>query len=264
MRDIIEAFLSLPIGGRATIFVGILFLLWGILGRTILKIISILPWLLKKLFFGIYILIEIPVSILHSMFGSIFGKIDQGLARFTEKFCDVMDKWYGKMNKPKTINSGRAFAVYLVIATFLLIPSVANLTEKPFTFWHESYVKREAVVVQWMDDKGWSVETPSPTNNPAPAMPVKSDYYLLADSSRKYLKTDDLKGLSEDELVLARNEIFAKHGRLFKDAELQSYFNSKTWYRGVIAAENFSENQLNDFEKKNVELIKYMEGQLKK
>lgn len=104
------------------------------------------------------------------------------------------------------------------------------------------------------------VETTSPTYNPAPAMPAKTDYYLLADSSRKYLKTDDLRGLSEDELVLARNEIFAKHGRLFKDAELNNYFNSKTWYRGFIAAENFSENQLNDFEKKNVELIKYMES----
>lgn len=104
------------------------------------------------------------------------------------------------------------------------------------------------------------VETPSPTYNPAPAMPAKSDFYLLADSSRKYLKTDDLRGLSEDELVLARNEIFAKHGRLFKDAELQNYFNSKTWYRGFIAADNFSENQLNDYEKKNVEFIKYMES----
>lgn len=155
MRDFIEAFLSIPVGGRAAIFIGVLFLLWCILGRVILKIASILPWLLKKLFLIIYMLLDIPVSILHSKFGNIFGEIDQGLAKVTEKFCDFTDKLYGKMSKPKAVYNGYVFVAYLVIASYLLIPIAANLTEKPFTFWQESYVKKEAAVIHWMEDKGW-------------------------------------------------------------------------------------------------------------
>lgn len=101
------------------------------------------------------------------------------------------------------------------------------------------------------------IEDPS---KPTPAMVVKDNSYLLADSSKKYLKTADLEGFSENELIFARNEIFAKHGRLFNDAELQNYFNNKTWYRGIIAPGDFKEAVLNNYEKKNVEFIKYMES----
>lgn len=155
MRDFVEAFLSIPVGGRAAIFMGVLFLFWYTFARPILKVVSILPWLLKKLFFGIYMLFDIPVSALHSKFGNVFERIDQGLATGTEKVYDFMDKWFGKMNKPKTIHRGWAFLVCLVICVYLLVPIAANLTEKPFTFWRESYIKKEEAVVQWMDNKGW-------------------------------------------------------------------------------------------------------------
>lgn len=155
MRDLVEAFLSIPVGGQATMFFGVLFLLWCILGRLLLKLASIFPWLLKKISFGIYMILEFPVSILHSKFGSVFGDIDQGLTTGTEKVCEFMDKLFGKMNKPKTIYGGWAFVIYIVIGAYLLIPISANLTEKPFTFWQESYTEKEVAVIKWMDDKGW-------------------------------------------------------------------------------------------------------------
>ena len=60
-----------------------------------------------------------------------------------------------KMNKPKNINRKLAFMVYLVVCAYLLVPVAADLTGKPFTFWKESYIKKEVAVIQWMDDKGW-------------------------------------------------------------------------------------------------------------
>lgn len=155
MHNLVQAFLSVPVGGRVTIFTGVLFLLWCTLARPILKITSFLLWLLKKLFFGIYMLLEIPVSALHSMFGSVFGGMDQGLTTGTEKVCDFLDKLFKKINKPKTIYSRWLFIVCVVIGAYLLIPIAANLTEKPFTFWQEPYIKKEMAVVQWMADKGW-------------------------------------------------------------------------------------------------------------
>lgn len=110
---------------------------------------------IKKIFFGIYLVVEIPVSILHTKFGSIFGKIDQWLTIQTEKVCNFMEKIFRKMNKPKTIRSKWAFVIWLIITAYLLIPISANLTEKPFTFWQKSYVNKEAEIIQWMHNRGW-------------------------------------------------------------------------------------------------------------
>ena len=54
--------------------------------------------------------------------------------------------------------------------------------------------------------------------------------YILPDSSSRILSDSEVSGLSKEELRLARNEIFARHGRKFDDAQLQSYFESKSWY----------------------------------
>lgn len=48
-------------------------------------------------------------------------------------------------------------------------------------------------------------------------------------SSIKELKKSDLEDLSKSELRLARNEIYARHGRRFQDQELQDYFDSQEW-----------------------------------
>ena len=41
----------------------------------------------------------------------------------------------------------------------------------------------------------------------------------------------DLKDMSAIELRVARNEIFARHGRFFKDQVLANYFSQFAWYQ---------------------------------
>lgn len=82
---------------------------------------------------------------------------------------------------------------------------------------------------------------------------------IIPDSSSRYLSRADLLGLSKDQLRLARNEIYARHGRKFQSRELQEYFESKSWYRGTIEPNQFSEDNLNAYEKENIKLIKNME-----
>lgn len=79
--------------------------------------------------------------------------------------------------------------------------------------------------------------------------------YIIAYSNSQYISNSDLEGLSAEELSRARNEIYARHGRKFKDAALQSYFDSKPWYSGTISPDDFSESMLNEYEKKNAETI---------
>lgn len=55
------------------------------------------------------------------------------------------------------------------------------------------------------------------------------------------------------ELKIMRNEIFARHGYIFKTKEMKSYFESQTWYVGNLDNVN---NKLTDLEKLNIRLIK--------
>ena len=77
----------------------------------------------------------------------------------------------------------------------------------------------------------------------------------MPDSDSQYITDDDLYDLSESECKIARNEIYARHGRKFNDASLQEYFDSKDWYEGTIEPEEFDESVLNKYEKKNVKTI---------
>ena len=79
--------------------------------------------------------------------------------------------------------------------------------------------------------------------------------YILKNSSSEYIAVSDIAGMSKEQCRLARNEIYARHGRLFDDPELQAYFNSCSWYSGYISPSNFDESVLNAYEKANLEVI---------
>ncbi len=83
--------------------------------------------------------------------------------------------------------------------------------------------------------------------------------YIFYDSDTRYLTSADLRGLSSWELKLARNEIYARRGRLFDNSSLQDYFDSCSWYNGYISPKNFNDDSLNKVEKYNVKLIKKYE-----
>lgn len=92
-------------------------------------------------------------------------------------------------------------------------------------------------------------------NNTNPVISTDSAEYILPDSSTKYYTIDDVNWLRSDEIRLAINEIYAKHGRMFKSEELQNYFNSKSWYNPSIPADQFNDSMLNDCERHNIEVL---------
>lgn len=79
--------------------------------------------------------------------------------------------------------------------------------------------------------------------------------YIFPNSSAAALQESDLLNLSAKQLRIAKNEIYARHGRLFADAELQSYFNGCSWYRGRIEPDEFEEGLLSEQEKANISMI---------
>lgn len=87
--------------------------------------------------------------------------------------------------------------------------------------------------------------------------------YIFADSDNKYLTEDEILRVDVKKLKIARNEIFARHGYIFKSEDLKKNFESTSWYKGTIKADKFNSDKVfNDFEKKNVELIKRVEDEI--
>ena len=80
--------------------------------------------------------------------------------------------------------------------------------------------------------------------------------YIIADSGTRLLTNSDINGLSKYDLALARNEIYASHGRKFQTAEYSAYFSSKSWYK-INPNYNYSDDNsnLNETEIKNVDFI---------
>ncbi|MCR4806626.1 MAG: YARHG domain-containing protein [Lachnospiraceae bacterium] len=91
-----------------------------------------------------------------------------------------------------------------------------------------------------------------------------TDGMIIPDSDRRKLTDDDLKKLDIGELRLARNEIYARHGRMFKAEDLQTHFGAMDWYMPSVEADDFDERILNEYEKYNLELIGKYEKKLKK
>ena len=78
---------------------------------------------------------------------------------------------------------------------------------------------------------------------------------LFRHTADRYFTAEDFADCSEDILKLAKNEIYARHGRMFMDREIYEYFLTRMWYEPTYAPEEFDESCLNEYEKANIELL---------
>ena len=98
---------------------------------------------------------------------------------------------------------------------------------------------------------------PEPTEEPAEE-PEEEAEYILPESDSRYLTEADIAPLTEAELHIARNEIYARHGRMFASPDLDEYFRSKSWYTPKYSPEEFDAfgaSVLNRYEAANIDLI---------
>lgn len=89
---------------------------------------------------------------------------------------------------------------------------------------------------------------------------IRGGDYIIANSDIEYLSKEELAAmkLSKYQLRIARNEIYARHGRTFHSQELQDYFESKAWYVPQYSPEEFDENAesiLSEIEFFNIDVI---------
>ncbi|AZJ19413.1 zinc ribbon domain-containing protein [Bacillus wiedmannii] len=90
---------------------------------------------------------------------------------------------------------------------------------------------------------------------PPPTTRYVYNGFIFPDSDIRKLTSAELTYLSKEQLKIARNEIYARHGNIFQTKDMQAYFSKQSWYR-----ENpYFSGTLTNIESYNVELIKARE-----
>ena len=79
--------------------------------------------------------------------------------------------------------------------------------------------------------------------------------YLLPQSSYAYITQEEVSGWPSQVLCYARNEIYARNGKMFESEELQAYFSAQYWYHGIYAPDQFSDSVLNAYETANIQTL---------
>lgn len=128
----------------------------------------------------------------------------------------------------------------------------------------------------YKEESALTVTTPIPTpttTEPEPTMEDSFESMSVEDAECEYIfpnssydrlsYKEDLQDKTDEELRIGRNEIYARHGRRFNDASLQSYFDTKAWYQGTIEPDTFDYGNLSRIEQINIDAILQVEWQRK-
>ena len=80
----------------------------------------------------------------------------------------------------------------------------------------------------------------------------KAEWKIRESLATTPLTEDTLGAMFAEDLRVLRNEVYARHGRIFKDPKLQKYFESQAWYK---PNPDFRDDQLNQIESENLKKI---------
>lgn len=115
------------------------------------------------------------------------------------------------------------------------------------------------------DDSNNMTVPPEQNASPKPEIVTDAnDEYIFPHSDTEEIDIKDLQALTDKQLMIARNEIYARHGRQFQTEWLQEYFDLCSWY-AVNRYYNYDneDSMLNAIELHNVKVIADYENSLK-
>jgi len=158
-----------------------------------------------------------------------------------------------KKNRSKTrllVGVGSLIGLMLVISVTLIVKDFNKPEPKANVAATKTDEQPKDKVVENKDQASHETEQESPN--------LSSSEYILPASDQSVMSEGDVANLTKGQLRLARNEIYARHGYVFKSQDLQTYFSSKSWYQ----QEPDFDGSLNEVEKENVNFIQEREDSL--
>lgn len=154
-----DLFLSWPLWGRAALVLGLLLLVILLVRMPLLKLLSLIPFLLKWMFRAVYLLLEWLISLPHKLLGGTFYRVGNGLAAFGKHVDSWLEHWYSAWNKPKSRSPYSALATVAVLACYLcvILPPALHMEEGWQAKGWSAYLQVEDAFTEWIEDHGWCV-----------------------------------------------------------------------------------------------------------
>ena len=78
-------------------------------------------------------------------------------------------------------------------------------------------------------------------------------------TNKQYYTKENFENEPKLVIHLAKNEIYARHGYIFKNEDLYNYFMGCVWYNPTCKAEDFDDSVLNEYEKANLQILASMD-----
>lgn len=79
--------------------------------------------------------------------------------------------------------------------------------------------------------------------------------FIFPNSDLDRIDQREIEVLSDRDLTYAINEIYARHGYIFRSDELREYYEQFDWYAGKIPSAEFSDSNFNQTELQNLALL---------
>jgi uncharacterized membrane protein YvbJ len=190
---------------------------------------------------------------------------------YEEKISSTYENGIPEVDTPETITPKKNKFLRLFLISLSLVLILVSVGYASYYFSFEKY----NIITPEKSDKSplkrvdtMSKEKNSDKVSDIPASTVETDktkstddakldgdanYIFTKSTSEKLLKSD-LATLSKEKLALARNEIYARHGYIFKSETINSYFDSKSWYKPTTSFRGLR-GDFNAVESYNIDLI---------
>lgn len=143
---------------------------------------------------------------------------------------------------PSTSNNGYLFLSIIAVVVIIII--IASVSKTPTTRTNFENKVYESPISTQTNQQQQQTYTSSTT------------FGRFPEASDRLLTASDLQNLSKYDLKIMRNEIFARHGYIFRTNDMKNYFQNQNWYTPRY---NDVNSMLTSIEHKNVTLIKRYE-----
>ena len=93
--------------------------------------------------------------------------------------------------------------------------------------------------------------------DPGGPLPAEEESGYLWPTDSQYITDADLANFTRKEIMLMRNELYARYGCSFRDEEIRTYFEAQSWYvaNPNLLAVDFKREWFNEYETANLDTI---------
>lgn len=141
--------------------------------------------------------------------------------------------------------AGRGCLVGIVI--FLLILGVV--------VWFSSASRTLQPAVSNDNNFEQTEDIPAPEEMPEDEPLYQDSGFVFPNSNTELIDRRELENLSDRDLTYAINELYARHGYIFRNQQMREYFEQFTWYCGDVPSDEFSTECFNQIESDNWSLL---------